>query len=532
MTTSTAILAPALAIALAAGLAAAQPPVQPAAQPPRPPEPAVQPAPSDTTITIYSSALPGAIPADAYRPVPPSMGANRGYNPWQGQPIPGYAVVKAERTIPLRQGRQELRFTDVAALLDPTTVAFESLTAPATTRVIEQSYQFDLVSPQKLLDRYIGKPIQIDGVTGVLMSAGAGSAVLQLPDGTVRMFGDTSKNAVFFPALPDGLITKPTLIWDLAAQQAGEHRARVSYQTEGVTWWADYNLILEETPGNTAAATLDLAAWVSILNQSGATYDNARLKLVAGDVHRAPKPPQTYPQFARRAEMADAAGAPGFEQKAFFEYHLYTLGRPTTIPENSTKQIELFPPARNIPAQRVLVYNGVGDSIWLGDTPMTDQNFGIQSNKKVDTYIRFANARDQGLGVPLPAGRVRVSKLDPADKSLEFIGEDVLSHTPQGETVLLKMGTAFDVVGERTQTDFALDMSRRRIEETIQIKVRNRKAEPVTVLVKESLHRWVNWEIAQKSHDFEKIDSRTVHFPVRIDPDKEAVVTYKVRYTW
>jgi hypothetical protein len=492
-----------------------------------------QAAKPSTTITIYSSAQPGAIPASLYRPTPPSMNQ---YNPWQGRPLPGYAVVKQERPMTIAKGRSTVQFTDVAALIDPTTVSFESLTAPATTRVLEQNFQFDLVSSQKMLERFVGKSIEVDGQSVTLLSAAGGSLLVKEGSGQIHMLTDLSKTQIRFPEAGSGLILKPTLLWTLSSESEGEQKARVAYQTEGITWWADYNIVFTEGP-NANSGTLDVGAWVSILNQSGATYDEARLKLIAGDVHRAPAPGQNGVVGRLAAARAEYdAAEQGFEQKDFFEYHLYTLGRATTIPDNSTKQIELFSPARGVKAEKVLVYYGLDDGFRRGfPSPMTDRNFGSQGNKKVDTYLKFKNAKDdggKGLGVPLPAGRVRVSKLDPADKSLEFIGEDVIDHTPANEDVLIKMGSAFDVVGERTQTDFSIDERAHRIEETIQIKLRNHKKDAVNVIVKENLYRWTNWEIVQKNTDFTKTDARTIQFSVRAEPEKEAIVTYKVRYTW
>jgi hypothetical protein len=232
--------------------------------------------------------------------------------------------------------------------------------------------------------------------------------------------------------------------------------------------------------------------------------------------------------------VADRSGvAGGFVQKSFFEYHLYTLGRLTTIPDRSTKQVELFAPAKSIPCDKVLVYYGLDAQFrgFQGDVNM-DRSFGSQGNKKVDVYLRFKNSKDTGLGMPLPAGRIRVSKVDPDDQSLEFVGEDAIDHTPKDESVLVKMGSAFDVVGERRQLDFRLDTNRKFMEEDIEVKVRNHKEEPVEVLVKENLYRWVQWSIIKKSHDFQKTDSRTIQFPLTIDKDGEAVVRYTVRYTW
>jgi hypothetical protein len=223
----------------------------------------------------------------------------------------------------------------------------------------------------------------------------------------------------------------------------------------------------------------------------------------------------------------------GFEEKAFFEYHLYTLGRPTTLPDNSTKQIELFPTARGVPCEKVLVYYGLSAGYrGFFSSPRMDRNFGTQSNKKVDIYLRFKNEKKAGMGMALPSGRIRVSKLDPADDTLEFIGEDVIDHTPKDEEVLIKMGSAFDVVGERKQINFKVDTTRKWIEEEIEIKVRNHKEEAVTVIVKENLYRWMNWRISEETHEYEKIDARTVHFPIEVEPDGEQVIRYTVRYTW
>lgn len=493
-------------------------------------------AQNSTTLTIYSTAAPGAIPASLYRPVPPSLqmyAAPYGYGyGYGGRPgLPGYAVVKQDRTIKLEKGRNTLAFDDVAALIEPTTVMFESVTDPAGTKVVEQSFQFDLVSAQKMLERYVGKQINLDGQTVKLLSANAaGGVLIEEADGQVQW--KNGYGSIRFPGLADNLIVKPTLAWDLYAGVGGEHQTRVSYQTEGITWWADYNIVFAE--GKDAnSGTLDVGAWVSILNQSGASYADARLKLVAGDVHRAPQPGQAFDGRLGMNGAREASSAPaGFAEKSFFEYHLYTLGRATTIPENSTKQIELFDPARGVPADKVLVYYGL--SGWPGffPNPVTDRELGFETNKKVDTYLRFKNSKQNGMGMPLPSGRIRVSKLDTADQSLEFIGEDVIDHTPKDETVLIKMGSAFDVVGERSIQDFRVDFDAEWLDETIEVTLRNHKDEAVNVIVKENLYRWVNWEITQKSHAFEKMDARTVHFPVRVEPDGEVVVRYKVRYTW
>lgn len=489
-------------------------------------------ASDSTALTIYSTAAPGAIPPEIYQPGMQSQFSRVQYR----QVIPGYAIVKQEREFGLEAGRSVVRFTDVASQIDPTTVSFASLTDPEGTSVLEQNYEFDLVSTDKLMLRFLDREITVEQVrgdnvftfTGILLSA-SGGLILQGDDGRVQVIHGYSN--VQFPELPGGLITKPTLVWDVFAKKPGKHRTRVTYETKAVTWWADYNFVYTE--GKDAnSGLLDIGAWVSVINQSGATYPEAKLKLIAGDVHRAPQPQPPISRARAKYAMAEAAAPPGFEEKAFFEYHLYTLGRPTTLPDNSTKQIELFPTARGVPCEKVLVYYGLGSRFRMYGSPMTDRNYGIQSNKKVDIYLRFKNEKEIGMGMPLPSGRIRVSQLDPADNTLEFIGEDKIDHTPKDEEVLIKLGSAFDVVGERKQIDFSVDSRRDWMNETIEIKIRNHKDERVKVIVKENLYRWTNWKITEKTHDYEKIDSRTIHFPVTVEKDGEVTITYTVHYSW
>jgi len=482
----------------------------------------------ETAITIYSSAQPGAISPEFYRPIP-------GQGVPNAMSVPGYALVRDDREVAIKQGRSQIPFTDVAALIDPTTVTFTSLTDPST-RVLEQNFQFDLVSTQKLLLKFIDRQITVDKpngnsvtpITGTLLSAVDG-IVLRDKDGSI--YSLPSYTSVRFPDLPGGLNTRPTLVWDINSPTGGNHKARVTYQTGGITWWADYNLIFNEG-ADANSGLLDLSAWVSIINQSGATFQDAKLKLIAGDVHRA-EPAMDMAKRTRVLEMAAAApqAANGFEQKDFFEFHLYTLGRKTTLPNNSTKQIELFDQAKQIPAKKVLLYYGAVQPYFY-PSPYTDRNMGVETNKKVDVYLEFKNDKQFGLGVPLPAGRLRVSQLDKADGSMEFIGEDTIDHTPKDEQVRVKLGSAFDVVGERRQVSFSVDTAAKWMEEEIEVKLRNHKPQSVDVVVKENLYRWSNWKILTKTHNFEKEDARTISFPVKVPKDGETVVRYRVRYTW
>ncbi len=491
-------------------------------------------AEESTSLTIYSKATPGSVNPDMYRPLP--GGQNTGW--YYSSQIPGYAMVRQQRDVEIGGKRIDLTFSDVAALIDPTTVSFKSLTAPDNTKVLEQNYHFDLVNNQKLLERYLGQDITVEQsvgesiqtYSGKLLSAQGG---LILQDETGKVTSIMGYSNIRFPDLPGGLITRPTLIWDIYTEQPGRHNIEASYQTGGITWWADYNAVFEE--GRTAnEGFLDLGAWVSIINKSGATYDNAKLKLIAGDVHRAPQR-GLQPRHARKSGMLDmameASSIAGFEEKSFFEFHLYTLGRPATIPDNSTKQIELFPKASKIPVEKKYVYYGLPNWHYYGGTN-TNRDLGIQMNKKVDVYLKFKNEEKHGLGIPLPSGRLRVSKLDTADGSLEFIGEDIIDHTPKNEKVQIKLGSAFDIVGERRQMDFKIDTSRKWMEETIEIKLRNHKDEDAEVIVKENLYRAANWKILSNTGKYEKQDAFTVHFPVKVKADGKEVVRYTVKYTW
>lgn len=478
--------------------------------------------PDDTALTIYSSQLPGAISPDFYRPVPGAASP-------PAAAVPGYAVVRQDRDVTLAAGRSTLRFSDVAALIDPTTVTF-SVPAQPSVRVLEQNFQFDLVSSSKLLLRYLDRPVtverdvggQLSSVSGTLLSATDG-VVLRSAEGGIHSLQNFS--AVRFPELPGGLITQPTLLWDLTSGVGGPQRARVTYQTGGVTWWADYNALFTE--GRDGNGMLDLSAWVSIINQSGASFADARLKLIAGDVNRA-QPSQAKTREVLMMAARDAGG--GFEQKAFDEFHLYTLGRRTSIPNNSTKQLELFEKASRIPAVRRLVYQGLSPALF--GVPYTERDPGFAPNTRVDTFLEFRNAAAAGLGMPMPAGRVRVSRLDGADGSVEFIGEDIIGHTPKDELISLRLGSAFDVIGERRQLDFTLNTQARWAEEEIEVRVRNHREQPATVVVKEPLYRWSGWTVLSSSSPYVKDSAQLIHFNVAVPRDGETVLRYRVRYSW
>ncbi len=497
-------------------------------------------------LTIYSTADPATFdPRQFSRQQQNGPASYYGYGPGQPQ-MPGYGVVREVRPIDLKQGLNTIRFTDVAEGIDPTTVAFKSLTAPEATKVVEQDYQYDLVSADKMLQKYLGKPLTLLRKSAEERLSSQKVTLLSFDEKTLvvraRTFGGEDRGPVqVIPrnedlaeiALDDpdaDLVTKPTLVWNVFTEKAGQHDAQVSYQTDGLTWRADYNLIVSRDD-----KAVDIGSWVTILNESGAAYPDATLKLVAGDVQRLQPPQKGYAGMGGGMGGMGVRAAPrGFTEKSFFEYHLYTLGRPTSLANHATKQIELFPTRTDVPVQKTFVYYGLPENQRYSFTPHVNQDreLGTQSNKSVDIYLILQNSEKNGLGIPLPAGRVRVLKRDEADAALEFIGEDVIQHTPKNEQVMIKLGSAFDVVGERKQTNYEIDTLRDWLTESFEIKLRNHKDEPVQVIVKENLFRWINWSITESSQKYEKQDARTIHFPIKVPANGETTVKYTVEYTW
>lgn len=415
-------------------------------------------------------------------------------------------LVHDVREMELKAGNQEVRFTDVASLIDPTSVHFKSLTAPEGVAILEQNYEYDLVSAEKILQKYIDQSVQIftkEGklFEGKLLSAG-GNVVLEKKDGGIQSITAANIQNVDFPRLPAGLITRPTLVWLLTNEKEGRHTMETSYITNGIDWHAEYVALVDKNE-----ARLDLSAWVSINNQSGTDYENAGLKLVAGDVHRVTPPPPQHVAHDERV-MARAA-APQFEEKSFFEYHLYTLQRAATVLNNQIKQVTLFPTAAT-PVKKIYEYDGQ------------------KNEKKVNVKLEFVNSEKGGLGRPMPAGKVRVYKAD-EDRSQVFLGEDRIDHTPKDEKIRLYVGDAFDVVGERKQVSYK-QLSDRAREETWQIKLRNHKEEAVEVCIIERL--WGDWEIREASHSYNKKDAKTLEFLAPVKKDEEITVKYTALYRW
>lgn len=435
------------------------------------------------------------------------------------------ALVRDTRSFGLEQGVNEVRFSDVASQIDATSVHFRSLTDPEGTAVLEQNYEYDIVGSQKLLQKYVDQEIKLvteDGseYQGTLLS-GADDIILQDADGGVTVVRLDQVRQFDFPALPEGLITRPTLVWLLDAGQSGDQDVEVTYMTNGINWRADYVVQLNEDD-----TALDLNGWITLDNRSGATYADAKLKLVAGDVNVIRQAKAFADRGMAVEEEVMAAAPPQVEEREFFEYHLYDVGRPVTVRDNQTKQVE-FTSAADVPAEKFFVYDGAQGLGFYGYA-VTDPGYGTYSNPDVNIYLQIENEEETGLGIPLPAGRVRVYKAD-VDGSLQFVGEDQIDHTPKDETVRLLLGNAFDIVGERRQTDFQ-QLGRDVIEESFEITLRNHKDQDVEVRVVEHLFRWSEWEIEQESTGHTKLDQGTIEWRLEVPADGEATLTYTVRY--
>lgn len=440
-------------------------------------------------------------------------------------------LIKETRPFSLKAGVNELKVTDVAAQIDATSVHFKSLTAPESVSVIEQNFEYDLIGQDKLLEKYLGKEIELERFLGVggekreivkgTLLSNNGGRVMQMGS---KIYLNPPGNPVL-PELPEGLLTKPTLVWKISSKKAGSHQCEISYLTAGMGWQSDYVVVT-----NAQDDKMDLNAWVTLSNNSGAVFKDAKLKLVAGDVHREETPrPYPAPKMAMGAMAMEGAGAQ-FEEKSFFEYHLYTLQRPTTLRENETKQIEMAS-AADVPLKKLFIYDGApgfggGD---YSEYTRSDPGYGAESQKKVWVMLEFKNSKQNNLGIPLPKGRIRVYKND-TDGSLEFIGEDSIDHTPKDETVRIKMGNAFDVVGERKRTNFIAE--KRSFQESFEIKLKNHKESDVVVTVQEHLYRWTSWKITDSSQKWTKKNAQTIEFEVPLKKDSEAVVTYTVKYSW
>jgi hypothetical protein len=425
-----------------------------------------------------------------------------------------FAVVRQARLMGFEAGINTVKFTDVASAIDPTSVNFKCLSQPGAISILEQNYEYDLVNAQSLLKRYIDRDVTViiggsgadtaRELQGKLLATVGGEYILASDTGGIEVISGSRVEEISLKELPEDLVTRPTLVWLADAKEAGDKLCQVTYTTEQINWKADYSAVLSEDE-----TSLDFSGWVTIDNKSGATYRDAALKLIAGDVRRI-TPPVVKGRLGVY-EMA-AQGAAGFEEKAFMEYHLYTLGRKSTINNNQVKQIEFIEPATGVAAKKLFIYDRQEDS------------------EKIQVKIEFENTEENKLGIALPKGKVRVFKKDPADENLEFVGEDEIDHTPRKEKLSLYIGNAFDIVPEYKLVNSQHGARTRT--ETHQVELRNRKDTPVEVLVDEKFMKWANWQITDNSLPFEKYDAYTARFKVKIAADSTETIKYTVRQWW
>ncbi len=424
-----------------------------------------------------------------------------------------FAVVKQRRTMQLDAGVTEVRFANVAATIVPESVQFESL-RPAGARVLEQNYEFDLVNASKLLQKYIDQQIGIVGrdgslTEGKLLASDNDQIVLAGEHGIELIPRGSHVKDIRFSRLPAGLLTRPTLVWKVRAPQAGEHLVRVAYQARDITWRVDYRAVASPNQ-----KSLNLLGWVTITNHSGTTFDDARLKLMAGDVHVSLK---EAGKGERRggvaARFSIGLDRKKIQEKSFAEYHLYSLPQPTTLRQAQTKQIELLAVAQ-IPVQKRYLYRS---------------EFGSQ----VAVTLQFKNSKETaaGLGIPLPEGPIRVYLPD-ATGDTEFLGSDLIKHTPKDEPVKIRVGYAFDVKADRVMTASRRRANEKWNEQDWQITLHNHRDQPIQVRVEERLEGNRNWEIRQASDAYAKLDAGTIAFDVELPANGEKKISYTVEYTW
>jgi hypothetical protein len=469
-------------------------------------------------------------PTTAATPATPSPGAGAG----QGQATiddqidlavtvynSDIALVRDTRNLRLPRGISELRFMDIAATVNPATVHFRSLSEPSRLGVLEQNYEYDLLEPEKLLRKYVGRDVtlvrmrQQDGTTG---TEDVTARLLSYNNAPVWQIGNeiiTGMHAdhIRFPELPGNLYARPTLIWTLENGGGTSHRVEAAYLAGKLSWAADY--VLNVGRDDKAA---DLDGWVTLTNGSGTEFRNAKLQLVAGDLNRVRQVIGRMNQDALRSEVAAAAP---MEQEAFSEYHLYTLGRKTTINNNETKQVSLLE-GTGVPVHKRYVVEGQAFYYHNAQHP------GAPLTDLVQVYYQFRNEERTGLGMPMPAGTVRVYQAD-SSGGVQFVGEDRIAHTPKDETLNLKIGNAFDVVCERNQIDFE-KIAGNTYEVEYEITLRNHKPAAITVEVNEPLGG--TWRMLSSSHAWTKTAAWASQFTVPVAANGTAVLKYRVRVTY
>lgn len=454
-----------------------------------------------------------------------------------------FGVVRDSVPLELKQGITEQSYSGVTSQLEPESVILRDPTGKVALSVVEQSYRGDPVDQARLLQMFEGERIRflkvLDG-TEVIEEG----KIIRAPSMAISTnpYGNQQQKVLepiievdgrmmtrlpgtpLFPGLGDDSILEPTLSWKLHSDQSATLDAQLSYLTYGMSWKSDYNLILPEE-GDEVAMT----GWVSIENNTGTTFEDASIKLIAGDVNKVQEQPERRRNQVYAMAMSDAPSAPKVEAKKFDEFHMYSLPLATTLRDSETKQVE-FVRAEKVATDKLYIYDGSGGIRYHGGLNI-NQNYGQNTQPDVAIYREFKNSEENGLGVALPAGKTRFYRMD-SDGQLEFTGENTIDHTPKNETIRVYLGNAFDLVGERTRTEFYKHPSRDMMQETFEIEIRNRSEETATVQVVEHLYRWSNWEIIERSADFGKTDAQTIEFPLTLGADQVETIRYTVEYTW
>lgn len=457
-----------------------------------------------------------------------------------------FAVVRQDVPLDLKSGVNQVNVNDISMHLEPDSVILRDPSGKHLMQVLEQNYRNDPVSQISLLSLYEGRTIDFEQpdhsmVKGKVVRSGfvrpdvfsvnGYNQGYPAPEEPIIEVGGQLRFGLpgtpIFPDLTGETILKPQLEWRIASDKAGKFPAELSYVTGGMSWKADYNILAPEK-----GDVVDIVGWVTIDNRSGRTFEDARIKLMAGDVNKIQ--PGEARVYAMKVAMADGAAAPAVTEKAFDEYHLYTLERSTTLRDSETKQVE-FIHAAGVAAKQIYIYDGAKIDPnrygWNWENIRNDHSYGTESNSKIWVMREFVNSEANHLGMPLPKGRVRFYRRND-DEQVEFTGENVIDHTPKDEMIRIYTGNSFDLTGERRRMNYTVENGRSTATETFEIRVRNHKKEPVEVGVVEHLYRGRNWEITAKSDDYKKKDSQTIEFPVTIPPDGEKVITYTAHYTW
>jgi hypothetical protein len=449
-----------------------------------------------------------------------------------------FAVVRDEVPLDLHSGVNDVRFADMTATAETDSVILRDPASKVKLQVLEQSYRNDPVSEALLLSLYEGKSLDFvvreamkpdRTVTGKVIRSGYGAGGQNATQPIVEVDGKLQfslPGRPIFPALGDDTVLNPTLSWKLNASADAKFAAEIAYITGGLSWHADYNLVAAEK-----SDLVDLVGWVTFDNQSGKTFREAKVKLMAGDVNKIQRVrTDMVPRALAGAMAMDKIEAAPVTEKAFSEFHLYTISRPVTLRDHETKQVE-FVRATGVNAPRIYVYDGATPNYGIFNFFRGTGEYGIPTNRKVWVLREFKNSEANRLGMPLPKGRMRFYEQD-EDQQMEFIGENEIDHTPKDETIRAYVGNSFDLVGERRRTDYAVNEASDWLDESFEITLRNHKKEPVEIRVVEHLCRFDNWKVTDKSDDYRKLDSHTIEFRVRLEPDEERKVTYSVHYTW